>query len=191
MKHGFLRVAAATPVIRVADCWYNAGKIMELIDEALEQGNKLIVFPELSVTGYTCGDLFLQDILLRNAAESVKTIAEHTKGKEIIAVIGFPYTVKGKLYNTAAVIAGGKVLGLIPKISIPNYTEFYEARHFTSGMKDAIPINFLGDEVYFGSRILFQCSNILEFILGIEICIWYILNMFNNNTYNMSKYSYR
>lgn len=170
MKHGFLRVAAATPVIRVADCEYNTGKIMELIDKALGQGNKLVVFPELSITGYTCGDLFLQDILLRSASESVKTIAEYTKGKEIVVVIGFPYLVKGKLYNTAAVVAGGKVLGLIPKKSIPNYTEFYEARHFTSGISDAIMINFLGDEIYFGSRILFQCNNIPEFILGVEIC---------------------
>lgn len=170
MKHGFIRVAAATPVIRVADCGYNAGKIMELIDKAEEQGNKLIVFPELSVTGYTCGDLFLQELLLRNAQESVLTIAEHTKGKEIVAVIGFPFLVKGKLYNTAAVVSDGKVLGLIPKRSIPNYTEFYEARHFTSGILDPININFMGEEVYFGSRIIFQCENMPEFILGVEIC---------------------
>lgn len=170
MRHGFLRVAAATPLIRVADCGYNTGKIMELIDIAEKKGNKLVVFPELCITGYTCGDLFLQDTLLRNAAESVKKIAGHTQGKEIVAVVGFPYQVKGKLYNTAAVLSGGKVLGLVPKMSIPNYTEFYEARHFTSGYLDSFPINFLGDEVYFGSRILFQCTDMPNFILGIEIC---------------------
>lgn len=170
MKHGFIRVAAATPVIRVADCGYNTGKIMELIDQAQEQGNKLIVFPELSITGYTCGDLFLQDILLRSASESVLAIAEHTKGKGIVAVVGFPYLVKGKLYNTAAVVCDGQVLGLIPKMSIPNYTEFYEARHFTSGIVDPILINFMGKELNFGSRILFQCQEIPEFVLGIEIC---------------------
>lgn len=170
MKNGFIRVAAATPVIRVADCGYNTGKIIEAIDKALEQGNKLVVFPELSITGYTCGDLFLQDIILRSAQENVMKIAEHTKGKEIIAVVGLPLTVKGKLYNTAAVVAQGKVLGIIPKMSIPNYTEFYEARHFTSGIVDPIPITFMGQEVYFGSRILFQCENLPEFILGVEIC---------------------
>lgn len=170
MKHGFLRVAAATPVIRVADCNYNASKIMELIDEAQQQGNKLIVFPELSITGYTCGDLFLQDVVLRSASESVLAIAEHTKGKGIVAVVGFPYLVKGKLYNTAAVLCDGQILGLIPKMSIPNYTEFYEARHFTSGIIDPISINFMGQEINFGSRILFQCKDIPEFILGVEIC---------------------
>jgi NAD+ synthase (glutamine-hydrolysing) len=170
MRHGFVRVAAATSVIRVADCGYNTDRILELIDIAQRQEIKLVVFPELSVTGYTCGDLFLQDTLLRNAMESVKRIAEFTKDKEIAAVIGFPYLVKGKLYNTAAVIQGGKVLGLIPKISIPNYTEFYEARYFTSGIVDPILINFMGDEIYFGSRILFQCTHMPDFILGVEIC---------------------
>lgn len=170
MKHGFLRVAAATPVIRVADCGYNTEKIMELINIAQKKEIKLIVFPELSVTGYTCGDLFLQDTLLRYAMESVKKIAEFTKGKDIVVIIGFPYQVMGKLYNTAAVLQNGKVLGLVPKVNIPNYTEFYEARHFTSGILDPILINFMGEEVYFGSRILFQCSNLPEFILGVEIC---------------------
>ncbi len=169
-KNGFLRVAAATPVIRVADCGYNAGKIMDLIDIAQEQEVKLIVFPELSVTGYTCGDLFLQDTLLRGAMESVKEIADFTKDKDLVVVIGFPYLVKGKLYNTSAVIQGGNILGLVPKMSIPNYTEFYEARYFTAGIIDPILIKFMGEEIYFGSRILFQCNNMPEFILGVEIC---------------------
>jgi NAD+ synthetase len=170
MKHGFLRVAAATPVIKVADCDYNSEKIMELIEKAESQGNKLIVFPELCITGYTCGDLFLQDTLLKGAAKSVLTIAEFTKNKEIVVVVGFPFVVKGKLYNTAAVLQQGKVLGLVPKISIPNYTEFYEGRHFTSGIVDPIAINFGEEEVYFGSRLLFECCNLPDFILGIEIC---------------------
>ncbi len=170
MKHGFIKVAAATPVIRVADCNYNAEQIIELIDHAQQKGIKLIVFPELGVTGYTCGDLFLQDTLLRGAEKNVKRIAEHTIGMDPVIVVGFPYSVKGKLYNTAAVIQDGKVLGLVPKMSIPNYTEFYEARHFTAGIADAFPIDFMGDEVYFGSRQLFQCKNLPEFILGVEIC---------------------
>lgn len=170
MKHGFIRVAAATPVIRVADCSYNTDKIMKMIDIAQERGNKLVVFPELCITGYTCGDLFLQDTLLRGAMESVKKLAAHTEGKEIVAVVGFPYQVKGKLYNTAAVLSGGRILGMVPKISIPNYTEFYEARHFTSGNQEPFLIDFCGEEIYFGSRILFQCTELPDFNLGIEIC---------------------
>ena len=170
MKHGFLKAAAATPVIKVADCDYNTERIKELISLAQQQGNKLIVFPELCITGYTCGDLFLQDTLLNGAMRSVRKLADFTKNKEIVVVAGFPYVVRGKLYNTAAVIQNGRVLGLIPKISIPNYTEFYEARHFTSGIVDPIPVNFMGEEVYFGSRILFQCVDMPEFVLGIEIC---------------------
>jgi NAD+ synthase (glutamine-hydrolysing) len=170
MKHGFVKVAAATPVIRVADCNYNADRIIELINNAEKQEIKVIVFPELSITGYTCGDLFLQDTLLRRAKEEVKRISEHTMDKELVAVVGFPLVVKNKLYNTAAVLQRGKVLGIIPKMSIPNYTEFYEARHFTSGIQDPILINFMGEEVYFGSRILFQCETMPELMLGVEIC---------------------
>jgi len=170
MKYGFLRVAAATPTIKVADCEYNIGKIKELIDNAEKKDVKLIVFPELCVTGYTCGDLFLQDTLLRSAMEGVKNLADYTKGKEITAVIGFPYLYKSVLYNTAAVLQGGKILGIVPKVNIPNYSEFYEARHFTSGILDPILINFMEEETYFGSRILFANRNIPDFVLGIEIC---------------------
>ena len=170
MKHGFLRVAAATPKIRVADCIYNAGNIIEIIETAELKAVKLIVFPELSVTGYTCGDLFLQETLLRNASEQVVKIAEATRGKELVAVVGFPYQRQGKLYNTAAVLQNGKVLGLIPKMSIPNYSEFYEARHFTSGNQDTVKVTFMGEEIDFGSRILFQCRNMPDFTLGVEIC---------------------
>ena len=170
MKHGFIRVAAATPVIRVADCGYNTDRIIEMIEEAQKQEIKLVVFPELCITGYTCGDLFLQDTLLRQAVESVKRIADFTKGLDPVVVVGLPYLVKGKLYNVAAIIQDGRVLGLIPKISIPNYTEFYEARHFTSGIVDPISIRFLGEEVYFGARILFQNKEMPEFVLGVEIC---------------------
>ena len=170
MKYGFVRVAAATPKIKVADCRYNAEKMIEFIDYAETQDIKLIVFPELSITGYTCGDLFLQDTLLRNAMKEVKNIANVTRDKELVVVVGFPYMVRGKLYNTAAVIQGGKVLGLIPKKSIPNYSEFYEARHFTSGNEKPFIIEFMGEDVYFGSKLIFECCNMQEFILGVEIC---------------------
>lgn len=170
MKHGFVRVAAATPKIRVADCEYNANRIMEYIDLAERQEIKLIVFPELSISGYTCGDLFLQDTLLRNAMEHIKTVANFTKDKELVVVVGFPYMSNGNLYNTAAVLQRGKVLGIVPKKSIPNYTEFYEARYFVSGNEEPQLINFMGEEVYFGTKVLFQCKNFPEMILGVEIC---------------------
>lgn len=170
MKYGFIRVAAATPKIKLAECKYNADRILEFIDQADEQDVSLIVFPEMCITGYTCGDLFLQDKLLNGAKEQVKRLAVQTAGRDIVAVVGFPYQRDGKLYNTAAVLHGGKVLGLIPKISIPNYSEFYEARHFTAGLKQAVKVDFLGEETYFGSNIIFECRTVKDFILGVEIC---------------------
>lgn len=170
MQHGFIRVAAATPQIRLADCKYNAGQIMNKIDEAEKKSVKLLVFPELCITGYTCGDLFLQDTLLRNAREQVKIIAEFTKNKELVTVIGFPYERQGKLYNTAAVLHRGKILGLIPKQNIPNYGEFYETRYFAPGTREVIKTDFMGDEVYFGGSLLFECMDMPDFVLGVEIC---------------------
>ncbi len=170
MKHGLLRVGAATPVIRVADCEYNTAKIIELIEKGQQQGIKLLVFPELCVTGYTCGDLFLQDTLLAGAALSVKQIVDFTEGRELLVVVGFPYSAEGRLYNTAAVIQGGKLLGLVPKMNIPNYTEFYEARHFDAGFKEPVNVDFYGEKVPFGSSIIFRCTDMAEFILGVEIC---------------------
>ena len=170
MKYGFIRVATVTPQVKVANCQYNTKKILEYIDLADSNEIKLMVFPELSITGYTCGDLFLQDTLLRKAKEEVKFVAEYTRGKEVLVLVGFPYWHRGKLYNCAAVIQAGKVLGLVPKKSLPNYSEFYEARHFTSGMEKPYKVNFMGEEVYFGSRILFECHNMPEFVLGVEIC---------------------
>ena len=170
MKYGFIRVAAATPHIRLADCSYNAEQIINIIERAEQKNVKLLVFPELCVTGYTCGDLFYQDILLLNAMEQVKRITEATIGKELVAVIGFPYESRGKLYNIAAVLHKGRILGLIPKTTIPNYGEFYEARYFTQGPQEVIKVDFLGEEVYFGSRLLFECIDIPDFVLGVEIC---------------------
>ena len=170
MKHGFLKVAAATPHIRVADCDYNTENIIKLIDEAVTEQAKLVVFPELSVTGYTCSDLFLQDNLLKAASKSIGKIIHYSIDKDIVIVVGFPYQYKGVLYNTAAVIFHGRVLGLVPKCNIPNYTEFYEARHFTSGNLEPVCVNFLGEECYLGLRLLFQCDNMPEFALAVEIC---------------------
>lgn len=170
MKDGFIRVAAATPEIRVADCDYNTNEIMECIKEACKMHAKFIVFPELCVTGYTCGDLFLQESLLKGALEALAKLLKFSKDKDIVIAVGLPMTFSQKLYNVGAVIQKGRILGLIPKMNIPNYSEFYEARHFNPGPADAVPVSVLGQKTWFGSRILFQCTNITNFIVAMEIC---------------------
>lgn len=170
MSKGFLRIAAATPTIKVADCRYNADEIIRKIDEAWDRKVQLLVFPELCITGYTSGDLFWQSLLLHNAAEQTKRIAGHLKGKQMIAVVGLPFEQAGKLYNVAAVLYNGRVLGLVPKKNIPNYSEFYEARYFAEGNREVIPVDFEGEQVPMGTNLLFRAAKIKGFVLGIEIC---------------------
>ena len=133
MKDGFIKVAAATPEIRVADPAYNAQQIIALMREAAAQGVKVMAFPELCITGYTCGDLFLQDALLVESQNALGHILAETKELDVVAAVGLPVWHNNKLYNCAAVIQKGEVLGLVPKTYIPNYGDFYEARWFASG----------------------------------------------------------
>lgn len=132
MRDGFIKVAAGTPKIRVADCRYNAEQIFTLMREADKQGVKVLCLPELCLTGYTCGDLFLHDTLLKGAEEGLQTILEATRNLELVAAVGLPVRAQydNKLYNCAALIQKGEILHLVPKIHIPNYGEFYEARWF-------------------------------------------------------------
>ena len=132
MKDGIYKVAAATPHIRVGDCKGNADKIIELIDRAERAGASLLVLPELCVTGYTAGDLFLLDSLIGGAEEAVDRITDSTEGKDVVTVFGAPAMMRGKLYSAAFVLQRGRVLGVVPKKHIPNYSEFYEARMFTA-----------------------------------------------------------
>lgn len=170
MQDGFIRVGAATPDIQVADCHHNAEQIIKLIDKAVKEGIQLLVFPELCVTGYTCSDLFLQESLLCQAKEALIRIAEATQDKDIVAVVGLPLMVQSKLFNTAAVLSGGKILGIVPKTHLPNYSEFYEARHFAKGNQIPIDIQIGTTLVPFGTNILFKCRTMESFVLGIEIC---------------------
>ncbi|MGN1303557.1 MAG: NAD(+) synthase [Oscillospiraceae bacterium] len=133
MKDGFIRCAAITPDIKVADCGHNAEQIITLAKQAAENGVSAAVFPELCITGYTCGDLFLHKALLDSARLAVMTVAEGTSELDMLIFVGLPVSFGGKLYNCAAALKGGRILGLVPKINIPNYSEFYEARHFASG----------------------------------------------------------
>ena len=130
MKYGFVKVAAATPQIRVGDTKFNSESIIRLMREAEKAGVELLVFPELCVCGYTCGDLFGQDVLLCGAQDALKSIADAAKGLKMLIFVGMPVRARGVLYNCAAAINGGKVLAFIPKRHLPNYAEFYEKRNF-------------------------------------------------------------
>ena len=174
MKQGFVKVAAATPEIQVADCEYNRLAIETMIEEACKQQTKVIVFPELVLTGYTCSDLFLQERLLNKAKEQLLLLAEFSKGKDILIFIGLPMEMRGKLYNVTAALCNGEVLGLIPKTYIPTYSEFYEARHFTKGNEKPVPIILNHKEVPFGTNLLFSCKEMEGFVIAGEICedVW-------------------
>ena len=171
MKDGFIRVQAATPDIRVADCEYNTANIIKLMDEAYDNKVSVLVFPELCVTGYTCGDLFLQDTLLKAAWKSLERITEHSRGMGMLTFAGLPIMHQGKLYNVAAAICDGRLLGLVPKKNIPNYSEFYEMRHFTPGMDECVRT---AEGILFGCNILFRCTNMRELVVAAEICedVW-------------------
>ena len=174
MRHGFVKVAAATPDIRVADVEYNTENICRAIGEACERKAKIIVFPELCITGYTCGDLFTQDVLLEAARRALQHIAKYTEDKDILAFVGMPLAVRGKLYNTAAALNRGKILGFTTKTFLPNYAEFYEMRQFTPGPDQAGYILFEGEQVLFGPQILFEASGMEDLIVSAEICedVW-------------------
>ena len=147
MKDGFICVAAGTPKIRVADCRYNAEQIFTMMREADKQGVRILALPELCLTGYTCGDLFLHDTLLNGAEEGLRTILEATKNLEVLTAVGLPVRNPwdGKLYNCAAVIQKGEILHLIPKTWIPNYGEFYEQRWFASGRDVDVLVDLAGE----------------------------------------------
>ena len=171
MEQGFVKVAAVTPKIRVADTKYNAEVICAEIKKAAGQGAKIIVLPELCITGYTCSDLFLQEKLLRAAKEELLRIAVFCETVDAIVFVGFPFAWDGKLYNVAAAINKGKILGLVPKIYLPNYNEFYEARHFTRGKEKAELVRLNEEtEVLFGSDLLFTCESMPDLKIGVELC---------------------
>ena len=178
MKDGFISVAAGTPHIRVADCRYNAEQIFRLMREAESQGIKILALPELCLTGYTCGDLFLHDTLLDGAMEGLRTILEATRNLEVLTALGMPVRAGGKLFNCAVVIQGGEVLTVVPKRSLPNYGEFSEGRWFTPG-DDASewwawmpsPTDEDGyKELPVGGSALIDCPDIPGLRVGVEIC---------------------
>ena len=181
MRDGFIKIAAATPDLHVADCAYNTSEIVKLAKEAAAKGAKLITFPELCLTGYTCGDLFLQETLLEGAMQALGTVCRETAELQAVIVVGLPMRYNGKLYNIAAPIVHGRVLAFVPKTHIPNYSEFYEQRHFYSGktLDDEgieaknIGVKTLNEEynyIHIGNDFIFRCEEQPLFTFGVEIC---------------------
>ncbi len=170
MLYDFVRVAAATPEIRVAEPSFNADSIIKIIDEAEKNDVKLLVFPELCITGYTCGDLFIQETLLEAANKVLAKIISHTEGLDVLTVVGLPWVKCGKLYNVAAAIQNGKLLALVPKMNIPNHSEFYEMRHFSAGNENIEYISYNGMQIPFGSRIILRNRELRYLSCAIEIC---------------------
>ena len=179
MKQGFVKTAAVTPKIRVAQPEYNGTEIIRLMEEAAGNGAKIIVFPELCITGYTCGDLFLQELLLKSAKETLFRIADATEDLDALIFVGLPWVKDGKLYNVAAALNRGQVLGLVPKTYLPNYGEFYEQRHFAKGNRKTDLVSLGRDKgglayVPFGTDLLFTCAEMPELKVAAEICedVW-------------------
>ena len=171
MEYGFVKTAAVSPKIRVADPVYNGTEIIRLMKETWEKGARIIVFPELCITGYTCSDLFRQELLLKTAKEVLMEIVEASAGMDGLFFVGLPLENHGKLYNVAAVYSDGELLGLVPKSYIPNYSEFYEARHFTAAPEGLSYERWLEeDAVPFGTNQLFTCRSIPELKVAVEIC---------------------
>ena len=174
MKNGFVKVAAATPDIRVADVEFNTQNIINAMEEAQKNGAKILVFPELCVTGYTCSDLFDHSVLLKASRKALLEIAENTNDKDMLVFVGAPLEVNGKLYNVAAAINQGEIIGFTTKTFLPNYGEFYEMRQFTPGPQTVREITFEGKKIPFGPQILFQAEGMEELVVAAEICedVW-------------------
>ena len=174
MENGFLKVAALTPHIKVADPMYNAKQICDCIDEAEEKRAKIMVFPELCITGYTCHDLFLQEKLLSEAKRALDIIVEHSDGVDGLIFVGLPMERDNRLYNVAAVINCGEIMGFVPKTYLPGYGEYYEPRHFVSGNEIPVMVDYDGVEIPFGTNLLFTSDAMEGLCIACEICedVW-------------------
>lgn len=169
--YGFIRTAAASPKLKVADITYNVQQILQKIHDACTQKCQIVVFPELCITGYTCGDLFYQDIIIKKSREAVQKIAQETKGFDMFIVLGLPVLVQSKLFNCAVALFRGEILGMVPKTHLPNTNEFYEKRWFCSANDNVYDVVYWEDKaIPFGTDLLFCATNFRECIIGLEIC---------------------
>ena len=168
MKHGFIKVAAAVPFVRIADCQYNIEHIEAQVRQADAQGVEIMTFPELCITGYTCGDLFLKPFLIRQAQESLLELAHRTADTEVLFIVGMPILIESQLFNAAVALQGGRILGAIPKTYLPNYREFQEARWFSPAKDLQLATIQIGEQqVPIGYNVLFRSGGVA---IGIEIC---------------------
>ena len=170
MRHGFVKVAAVTPKIKVADTSYNGELIRKLMKKTAKAGAKVVVFPELCITGYTCSDLFLQEKLLTSALDELAKISECSQNIDGIFFVGLPLEINGKLYNVAAAVSGGDILGIVPKQYLPNYNEFYEKRHFMSGRDLCTEVKIKDEMVQVDPDLMFACDQVPKLKIGVEIC---------------------
>lgn len=170
MRHGFVKVAAVTPKIKVADTSYNGELIRKLMKKTAKAGAKVVVFPELCITGYTCSDLFLQEKLLTSALDELVKISECSQNIDGIFFVGLPLEINGKLYNVAAAVSGGDILGIVPKQYLPNYNEFYEKRHFISGRDLCTEVKIKDEMVQVDPDLMFACEQVPKLKIGVEIC---------------------
>lgn len=170
MKHGFIKAAASTPEIRVADCGFNADSIINNLKECADAGAKIIVFPELCVTGYTSADLFYQEALQAAALSALSKIRKATTNINALVFVGLPLRIDGKLYNTAAALYEGRILAVIPKSYLPDYNQFYEKRYFAEAPSKNSEIYIEGQRVVFGTKVLFKCTTMPELTVAAEIC---------------------
>ena len=170
MKNGFIKVAAGTPEIKVADCEFNKNAAAELIERAAAERVKILVLPELCLTSYTCQDLFFQQQLLDGALRALEGVVHATAGKDMLVAVGCPLRFRGELYNCAVVAKDGEALGVVPKKFLPNYNEFYEMRHFTPAPEGEYEIELFGKSVPFGLNLLFECRELPELVFGVELC---------------------
>ena len=170
MRHGFVKVAAVTPKIKVADTSYNGELIRKLMKKTAKAGAKVVVFPELCITGYTCSDLFLQEKLLTSALDELVKISECSQNIDGIFFVGLPLEINGKLYNVAAAVSGGDILGIVPKQYLPNYNEFYEKRHFMSGRDLCTEVKIKDEMVQVDPDLMFACDQVPKLKIGVEIC---------------------
>ncbi len=170
MKHGFIKVAAATPKVTVAECRANLVQMKEIFERARERGVKILVYPELSLTGYTCADLFFSDLLLSASADALSRFVRATKGSDMISIVGLPLLVNNKIYNSAVFCQNGQILGAVPKSYLPNYKEYSELRYFAPAPERTQNITLCGQSVPFGVKLVFSCRDIPALKIAAEIC---------------------
>lgn len=176
MKYGFVRAGVCTPEIKVADVSFNVAGIKKALAEADKKGVEMLVFPELCLTGYTVGDLFYSDVLLNGAQNGLVEVAEFSKGIKTLIFVGLPFKKDGVIYNVAATVCDGKILGLIPKTYIPNYNEFYEKRYFARAPRKNSVVEINGEQIVFGTNVIFSEKSERDFTVAVEICedLWSI-----------------